>query len=117
LSEQNIEAGLPVSSSKDCCFASYDVPLAVALDLKISAYHYITYNSYVLVQGIFTQIVFYITVISSGLYSSPSIIRMIKSRRMGWAGHVAQMGLKRNAYRILVGKLEGKRSLGRPRRR
>jgi hypothetical protein len=38
------------------------------------------------------------------LYSSPSIIRIIKSRRMRWAGHVAQMGEKRNAYRLLVGK-------------
>jgi hypothetical protein len=51
------------------------------------------------------------------LYSSPNIIRMIKSRRMRWAGHVAQMAAKRNAYRILVGKPEGKRPLGRPRRR
>jgi hypothetical protein len=51
------------------------------------------------------------------LYSSPSIIRIIKSRRMRWAGHVARMGEKRNAYRLLVGKLEGKRPLGRPRRR
>jgi hypothetical protein len=51
------------------------------------------------------------------LYSSPSIIRMIKSRRMRWAGHVARMGLKRNAYRILVGNPEGKRPLGRPKRR
>jgi hypothetical protein len=42
---------------------------------------------------------------------------MIKSRRMRWAGHVARMGEKRNAYRILVGKSEGKRPLGRPRRR
>jgi hypothetical protein len=41
----------------------------------------------------------------------------IKSRRMRWAGHVARMGAKRNAYRILVGKPEGKRPLGRPRRR
>jgi hypothetical protein len=49
------------------------------------------------------------------VYSSPSIIRMIKSRRMRWAGHVAQMGEKRIAYRILVGKPEGKRPLGRPR--
>jgi hypothetical protein len=48
------------------------------------------------------------------LYSSPSIIRMIKSRRMGWEEHVARMGEKRSAYRILVGKLEGKRPLGRP---
>jgi hypothetical protein len=42
---------------------------------------------------------------------------MIKSRRMRWAGRVARMGEKRNAYRILVGKLEGKRPLGRPRHR
>jgi hypothetical protein len=42
---------------------------------------------------------------------------MMKSRRMRWAGHVARMGEKRNAYRILVGKPEGKRPLGRPRRR
>jgi hypothetical protein len=51
------------------------------------------------------------------LYSSPSIIRMIKSRKMRWEPHVARMGEKRNAYRILVGKPEGKRPLGRPRRR
>jgi hypothetical protein len=51
------------------------------------------------------------------LYSSPIIIRMIKSRRMKWAGHVARMGNKRNAYKIFVGKPEGKKSLGRPRRR
>jgi hypothetical protein len=47
------------------------------------------------------------------LYSLPSIIRIIKSRRMRWAGHVKFMGEKRNAYRILVEELEGKR-LGRP---
>jgi hypothetical protein len=51
------------------------------------------------------------------LYSSPNIIRMIKSRRMRRAGHVARMGETRNAYRILVEKPEGKRPLGRPRRR
>jgi hypothetical protein len=49
-------------------------------------------------------------------YSSQSIIRMIKSRRMRWAGHVASMGDKRNADRILVGNIEGKRPLRRPRR-
>jgi hypothetical protein len=51
------------------------------------------------------------------LYSSPNIIRMIKSRRMRWGGHVAHMGEKRNTYRILLGKPEGRRPLGRPRRR
>jgi hypothetical protein len=51
------------------------------------------------------------------LYSSPSIISIIKSRRMRWAGHVACMGEKRNTYRLLVGKPEGKRPPGRPRRR
>jgi hypothetical protein len=51
------------------------------------------------------------------LYSSPSIIRIMKSRWMRWAGHVARMGEKRNAYRLLVGKPEGKRPLGRPKRR
>jgi hypothetical protein len=51
------------------------------------------------------------------LYSSPSIIRIIKPRRMRWEGHAARMGEKRNAYRLLVGKPEGRRPLGRPRRR
>ncbi|KAJ4450771.1 hypothetical protein ANN_02201 [Periplaneta americana] len=51
------------------------------------------------------------------LYSSPDIIRNIKSRRLRWAGHVARMGESRNAYRVLVGRPEGKRPLGRPRRR
>jgi hypothetical protein len=50
------------------------------------------------------------------LYSSPIIIRIIKSRRMRWPGHVARMGEKRNMYRLLVGKPEGKRPLGRRRR-
>jgi hypothetical protein len=49
------------------------------------------------------------------LHSSPNIIRMIKSMRMKWTGHVARMGEKRNAYRILVGKPEGERPLRRPR--
>jgi hypothetical protein len=51
------------------------------------------------------------------LYSSPNIIRVIKSRRMRWAGHVASMGEGRGVYRLLIGKPEGKRPLGRPRRR
>jgi hypothetical protein len=50
------------------------------------------------------------------LYSSPNIVRVIKSRRMGWVGHVACMGEGRGFYRVLVGKPEGKRPLGRPRR-
>jgi hypothetical protein len=49
------------------------------------------------------------------LYSSPSIIRMTKSRRTKWAGHVAKMGEKNNAYRIMVGKPKGKTPLKRPR--
>jgi hypothetical protein len=48
-------------------------------------------------------------------YSSPNIIRMIKSRRMRWTRHIARMGEKRNEYRILVGKPDGKTPLGRPR--
>jgi hypothetical protein len=51
------------------------------------------------------------------LYSSPNIIRQIKSRRVRWAGHVASMGEERNVYKVLIGKPEGKRPLGRPRRR
>jgi hypothetical protein len=51
------------------------------------------------------------------LYSSPNIVRVIKSRRMRWAGHVARMGEGRGVYRVLVGKPESKRPLGRPRRR
>jgi transcription termination factor 2 len=51
------------------------------------------------------------------LYSSPNIVRMIKSRRMRWAGHVARMEEGRGVYRVLVGRPESKRPLGRPRRR
>jgi hypothetical protein len=51
------------------------------------------------------------------LYSSRSVIRKFMSRRIRYAGHVARMGAKRNAYRISMGKPEGKRPLGRPRRR
>jgi len=53
----------------------------------------------------------------SDLYASPNIVRVIKWRRMRWAWHVARMGEERGVYRDLVGKPEGKRSLGRPRRR
>jgi hypothetical protein len=51
------------------------------------------------------------------LYSSPNIIKMIKSRRMGWTGHVARMGKMINACELLVRKPEGRISLGRPRHR
>jgi hypothetical protein len=50
-------------------------------------------------------------------YCSPSVIRVIKSRRMRWEGHVARMGERSNVYSVLVGKPEGKRLLGRRRRR
>jgi len=51
------------------------------------------------------------------LYSLPNIVRVVKSRRMRWAGHVARMAEGRGVHRVLVGKPEGKRPLGRPRRR
>ena len=53
----------------------------------------------------------------SDLYSLPNIVRVVKSRRMRWAGHVARMGEGRGVHRVLVGRPEGKRPLGRPRRR
>jgi len=53
----------------------------------------------------------------NGLYCSPNIVRVIKSRRKRWAGHVARMGEERRVYRVLLGKPEGKRPLRRPRRR
>jgi hypothetical protein len=51
-----------------------------------------------------------------GWYSSPSIVKVSKARRMRWAGHVARMGKVRGAYNILVGKPEGRKPLARPRR-
>ena len=51
------------------------------------------------------------------LYASPNTLRVIKSRRMTWVGHVARMGVERGVYRVLVGKPEGRRPLGRPWRR
>jgi len=51
------------------------------------------------------------------LYSSPNIVRVIKSRGMTWVGHVARMGERRSLHKVLMGKPEGKRSFGRPRRR
>ena len=53
----------------------------------------------------------------NNLYSSPNIVRVIKSRRMRWAGHVARIGEEKGVYRVLVGKPEGRRPLGRPRHR
>jgi hypothetical protein len=55
--------------------------------------------------------------IRSFIFYTPPQIRQIKSRRMRWAGHVARMGEERNVYRVLMGKPEGKRPLGKPRRR
>ena len=51
------------------------------------------------------------------MYSLPNIVRVVKSRRMRWAGHVARMGEDRGVHRVLVGKPEGKNHWGRPRRR
>jgi len=51
------------------------------------------------------------------LYTSPNIVRVIKSRTTRWAGHVARMGEEKGVYRVLVGKPEGRRPLGRPRHR
>ena len=53
----------------------------------------------------------------NGFYSSPNVVRVIKSRRMKWAGHVARKGEERGVYRVLFGNPEGKRPLWRPRRR
>jgi len=70
---------------------------------------------------------FLLTLVSSGfvsrmsqyddLYSLPNIVRVVKSRRMRWAGNVARMGEDKDVHRVLVGKSEGKRPLGRPKRR
>jgi len=53
----------------------------------------------------------------NGIYSSPNIVRVTKSRRMRWAEHVARLGERKGVYRLLVGKPEGKRPFGRPRSR
>jgi hypothetical protein len=59
----------------------------------------------------------YLNISITDLYSLPNIVRVVKSRRMRWAGHVARMGEDRGVYRVLAGKPEGKRPLRRPRRR
>ena len=70
---------------------------------------------------IYIYIYIYIHVIRqlkvNDLYCSPNIVRVVKLRRMRWVRHVARMGERKDVYRILVGKPEGKRPLGRPRRR
>ena len=66
---------------------------------------------------IFILIFFCLYWCNDDLYSLPNIVRVVKSRRMRWAGHVARMGEDRGVHRVLVGKPEGKRPLGRPRRR
>jgi hypothetical protein len=65
----------------------------------------------------FSTLFYYVNKELYALYSSPNIIRVIKSRRLRWAGHVARIGERRGAYRALVGKPEGRRPLRRPRRR
>ena len=67
--------------------------------------------------GDYTKCIFTLPFVGEDLYSLPNIVRVVKSRRMGWAGHVALMGEDRGVYRVLVGKPERKRPLGRPRRR
>ena len=62
-------------------------------------------------------VISFTVVVPWDLYSLPNIVRVVKSRRMRWAGHVARMGEDRGVHRVLVGKPEGKSPLGRPRRR
>jgi hypothetical protein len=83
---------------------------------------HVTYSYTVLLLNFITIILIYAYITLGNderhnLYSSPNIIRMIKSRRMRWAGHGARIGETRNAYTKLVGEPEGKRLLGRPRSR
>jgi hypothetical protein len=82
----------------------------------IQARNYVRASSYEVrhVKNIFQ--LFHINEELHGFYSSPSIVRVIKARRMRWAGHVARTGEVRGAYSILVGRPEGRRPLGRPRR-
>ena len=67
--------------------------------------------------GLNCQFMFCVSAELNDLYSIPNIVRVVKSRRMRWAGHVARMGEDRGVQRVLVGKPEGKRPLGRPRHR
>ena len=74
------------------------------------------FDSYYRLKG-HTAILFCAQEKPNGLYCSSNIVWVIKSRRMRWAGDVARMGERRGVYSVLVGKPEGKRPLGRPRRR
>jgi hypothetical protein len=69
------------------------------------------------VKYIIIIIIIVILLSNNDLYSSPNIVRVVKSRRMRWAAHVARMGEERGVQSVLVGKPERKRPLGRPRRR
>jgi hypothetical protein len=75
-----------------------------------------TESEILLADRLYAQAIEAVKSLFNNLYPSPNIIRMIKSRRMRWEGHVARMGEKGNACRIFVGKPEGKRPLGKPRR-
>jgi hypothetical protein len=75
------------------------------------------YRHYISSIILYSFIYSYIFITSVTHDSSPNIVWVIKSRRMSWAGHIARMGDERGVYRVLVGKPEGKRQLGRPRRR
>jgi hypothetical protein len=78
---------------------------------------YILFSSCVLNAHSFSSLLLELVILTALLYSSPSIVRVIKARRMRLAGHVARMGVVRGAYNMLVGRPEGRRPLGRPRRR
>jgi len=80
--------------------------------IKFSASHK---NNYIII--IIVIIIYLHNEGLNNLYSSDNVVRVIKSRRMRWAGHIARMGERRGVYRVQVWKPEGKRPLGRPRRR
>ena len=105
----------------------YSVPVCISLELESLRKR--TGGRVTLILYIYIYLFIYVMLRSIGkwrklhneelrdLYSLPNIVRVVKSRRMRWAGHVARMGEGRGVHRFLVGKPEGKRPLGRPRRR